>query len=85
MKRSEMDKLSHEIAVLERKVAAYEKVRRAINELGERFKDDPYCLEALLSVDRTIFNQTLVIYRGLAKLREKMRRLQLEATGGPPR
>ena len=82
MKKSYIDRELYELSVLERKVVAYEKVRKAINELGKQFLDDPYCLEALNSVDRSIFHQIAFIQKALIKKREKLRQLGYESTPG---
>jgi len=75
MKRSEYDKLLHQKEVLERKIAAYERVRKAIADLVHELKDDYYALEALNAIDRTIFNQLKFMYTGLRNINDKLRRL----------
>jgi len=67
MKRSRLDILLHKRDVLLRKIRAYERVRRAINELVEGMKDDEYALEALNAIDRTVFNQMQLMYAGLKR------------------
>jgi len=74
MKRSEYDILLHRRDVLVRKIQAYEKLRKAINDLADQFLDDVYALEALNAVDRTIFNQLLFMYDGLRKLDEQIKK-----------
>jgi len=82
MKRSELDKLLHQKDVLERKIHAYERVRKAINELSSKFLGDMYALEALNAIDRTIFNQLRVMYQGLNTLNERIKKMTSEATRG---
>jgi len=80
MKRSKLDKLLHEAEVLEKKIVAFHKVRRRIAQLSDEMKDDPYCLEALLSIDKNIFNMLVFMQRGLVRLRESIKRLEREDT-----
>jgi hypothetical protein len=82
MKRSELDKLLHRKDVLERKIHAYERVRKTINELSSKFLGDVYALEALNAIDRTIFNQLRVMYQGLNALNERIKKMASEATRG---
>jgi hypothetical protein len=72
VKRSKIDKIMHDIEVLERKIQAYETVRRRINNLAKEYVGDYYILEALESIDRTIFNQLRVMYTGLEMLKHKL-------------
>ena len=72
MKRSKIDKVMHDIDVLQRKIMAYETVRRRINDLAKEYIGDYYILEALESIDRTIFNQLRVMYTGLEMLKRKL-------------
>jgi len=76
MKRSRLDILLHKREVLLRKIRAYERVRRAINELVEGMKDDEYALEALNAIDRTVFNQMQLMYAGLKRLEDEIREVQ---------
>jgi len=76
MKRSKLDILLHKREVLLRKIQAYERVRRAINELAEGLRDDPYALEALNAIDRTVFNQMQMMYVGLKRLEDEIEELQ---------
>jgi hypothetical protein len=39
-------------------------------------KDDPYALEALNAIDRTIFTQLQFMYMGLERLNDEIKRLQ---------
>ena len=73
MKRSELDVLVHRREVLLRKIQAYEKVRRAINDLAQQFLDDPYALEALSAVDRNLFNILVFMHQGLATIEKKLK------------
>ena len=73
MKRSKLDILMHQKNVLERKIAAYERVRKVIANLAFELKDDVYALEALNAIDRTIFNQLQFMYLGLKTLNDKIR------------
>ena len=79
MKRSKLDRLVAQREVLVRKIKAYERVRQAINALAAELKDDPYALEALNAIDRTIFNQLQFMYLGLETLNSKIKTSQ---TGG---
>jgi len=76
MKRSRLDILLHKREVLLRKIRAYERVRRAINELVEGMKDDEYALEALNAIDRTVFNQMQLMYVGLKRLEDEIEEVQ---------
>ena len=76
MKRSQYEKLIHQKEVLERKIAAYERVRRAISNLVYELKDDAYALEALNAIDRTIFNQLRFMYAGLEALKNKIKEVE---------
>jgi len=82
LKKSYIDRELYELSVLERKIVAYEKVRKAINELGRQFLDDPYCLEVLNSIDRAIFHQITFIHKALIRKREKLKQLGYESTPG---
>jgi hypothetical protein len=82
LKKSYIDRELYELSVLERKVVAYEKVRKAINELGKEFLDDPYCLEVLNNIDRAIFHQMAFIQKALIKKREKLKQLGYKSTPG---
>jgi len=73
MKRSELDKLKHQAEVLQRKIVAYERVRKEINDLAFKLINDVYALEALNAVDRTIFNQLQFMKQGLKRLEEKLK------------
>jgi len=73
MKRSELDKLRHQAEVLQRKIVAYERVRKEINDLAFKLINDVYALEALNAIDRTIFNQLQFMKHGLKKLEEKLK------------
>jgi cell division protein FtsB len=73
MKKSKYDKLLHQKEVLEHKIAAYERVRKAISDLVYELKDDAYALEALNAIDRTIFNQLQFMYLGLETLKDKIK------------
>jgi len=79
VKRSKLDRLVAQREVLVRKIKAYERVRQAINALAAELKDDPYALEALNAIDRTIFNQLQFMYLGLETLNSKIKTSQ---TGG---
>jgi len=81
MKRSQYDKLLHQKEVLERKIAAYERVRKAIADLVHELKDDAYALEALNSIDRTIFNQLQFMYVGLQTLNDKLKKMVTSGAG----
>jgi hypothetical protein len=81
MKKSQYDKLIHQKEVLEHKIAAYERVRKAISDLVYELKDDAYALEALNAIDRTIFNQLRFMYLGLETLKDKLKRLEISGTG----
>jgi len=76
LKRSELDILLHRREVLVKKIYAYERVRRAINELSHQLLGDVYALEALNSIDRTLFQWILYMQRGLEQLEKKIERLQ---------
>ena len=76
MKRSELDILLHRREVLARKIEAYVKVRRAISDLASQFLHDVYALEALNSIDKTLFQWILYMQQGLKKLEEKIERFQ---------
>jgi len=76
MKRTEIDRVMHSIYVLERKINAYNRVRRAISELASELRDDPYALEVLLAVDKAIFVQMRVTQQGLNKLRARLSKLE---------
>jgi hypothetical protein len=73
MKRSELDKLRHQAEVLQRKIVAYERVRKEINDLAFKLINDVYALEALNAIDRTIFNQLQFMKHGLKKLEQKLK------------
>jgi hypothetical protein len=72
MKRSKIDKIRHDMDVLQRKIQAYETVRRRINDMSKEYVGDYYILEALNAIDRTIFNQLRVMYTGLEMLKRKL-------------
>jgi hypothetical protein len=72
MKRSKIDKIKHDMDVLQRKIQAYETVRRRINDLAKEFVGDYYILEALESIDRTVFNMIRMMYVGLEILKRKL-------------
>jgi hypothetical protein len=76
MKRSKLDKLVAQREILMRKIKAYERVRQTISDLVYELKDDPYALEALNSIDRTVFTQLQFMYMGLERLNDEIRRLQ---------
>jgi hypothetical protein len=80
MKRSKLDKLVAQREILVRKIKAYERVRQTINSLVAELKDDPYALEALNAIDRTIFTQLRFMYLGLETLNNKIK--QLAGGGG---
>jgi hypothetical protein len=84
MKKSQYDKLIHQKEVLEHKIAAYERVRKAISDLVYELKDDAYALEALNAIDRTIFNQLRFMYMGLETLKDKLKRLEMNGAGATP-
>ena len=72
MKRSKIDKIMHDMEVLQRKIQAYETVRIIINDIAKEYIGDYYILEALESIDRTIFNQLRVMYTGLEMLKRRL-------------
>jgi hypothetical protein len=72
MKRSKIDKIKHDMDVLQRKIQAYETVRRRINDLAKEYVGDYYILEALESIDRTVFNMIRMMYVGLEILKRKL-------------
>jgi hypothetical protein len=74
--KSKIDRKRHDMAVLERKIYAYERVREAISNLAYEMRDDAYALEALNSIDRTIFAQLQFMYAGLMRLRDELKKLQ---------
>jgi hypothetical protein len=76
VKRSKLDKLVAQREILMRKIKAYEHVRQVINSLATELKGDPYALEALNAIDRTIFNQLRMMYLGLERLNDEIKRLQ---------
>ena len=76
MKRSKLDSLIARREILVRKINAYERVKHAINQLAMELKNDPYALEALNAIDRTIFTQLQFMYLGLERLNDEIRRLQ---------
>ena len=79
MKRSKLDSLIARREILMRKISAYERVRQAVNALARELKDDPYALEALNAIDRTIFTQLQFMYMGLERLNDEIKRLQAGA------
>lgn len=79
MKRSELDKKLHDLQVLELKIASYERVRRAIRELAEEFRDDIYALEALNAIDKCMFNWLKFMYLGRSRLKEEVEELTRHA------
>jgi len=76
MRRSLLDKKKHSLMVLEKKLQAYARVREVINSLAAEFRDDPYALEALLSIDRSIFNQMRFMQLGHMRLRQQIEELE---------
>jgi len=72
MKRSKVDKIKHDMEVLEKKIMAYETVRRRINDLAKEYVGDYYVLEALESIDRTVFNMLRMMYTGMEILKRKL-------------
>jgi hypothetical protein len=68
MKKSEYDKLLHEIEILEKKINALRNIRAAIADLYNMFADDAYALEFLIAIDKTIFNWLKVMFQGREKL-----------------
>ena len=76
MKRSLLDKKKHDLMILERKLQAYARVREVINSLAAEFRDDPYALEALLSIDRSIFYQMRMMQQGYVKLKENIEKME---------
>jgi len=72
MKRSKIDKIMHDMDVLQRKIQAYETVRRRINDLAKEYVGDYYILEALEAIDRTVFNMIRMMYVGLEILKRKL-------------
>jgi len=84
MKRSQYDKLIHQKEVLEHKIAAYERVRKAISDLVYELKDDAYALEALNAIDRTIFSQLRFMYSGLETLKDKIKEMERGGAGATP-
>ncbi len=82
MKRSKIDKIKHDMDVLQRKIQAYETVRRRINDLAKEFVGDYYILEALESIDRTVFNMIRMMYVGLEILKRKLAEAEKNAVKG---
>lgn len=76
MKRSLLDKKKHNLMVLEKKLQAYAKVREVINSLAAELKDDPYALEALIGIDRSIFNQMRFMQLGHMRLKQEVVELE---------
>jgi hypothetical protein len=72
VKRSKIDKIKHDMDVLQRKIQAYETVRRRINDLAKEYIGDYYILEALEAIDRTVFNMIRMMYIGLEVLKHKL-------------
>ena len=72
MKRSKIDKIRHDMDVLQRKIQAYETVRKRINDLAKEYVGDYYILEALEAIDRTVFNMIRMMYIGLEVLKHKL-------------
>ena len=79
MKRSKIDKIMHDMEVLQRKIQAYETVRRRINDLAKEYIGDYYILEALESIDRTVFNMIRMMYIGLEVLKHKLAKAEKNA------
>jgi len=72
VKRSKIDKIRHDMDVLQRKIQAYETVRKRINDLAKEYVGDYYILEALEAIDRTVFNMIRMMYIGLEVLKHKL-------------
>jgi hypothetical protein len=68
MKKSEYDKLLHELEILEKKINALRNIRTAVADLHGMFSDDAYALEFLIALDKTIFNWLKVMFQGREKL-----------------
>jgi hypothetical protein len=80
-KYTELERVKHNIEILERKMFAYGKVREAINNLAKEYAYDPYVLEVLLAIDKTIFRQMQFVAEGLERLKRRYSEL---AKAGPP-
>jgi hypothetical protein len=70
-KYTEIERVKHNMEILERKMFAYGKVREAINSLAKEYAYDPYVLEVLLAIDKTIFRQMQFVVEGLERLKRK--------------
>jgi hypothetical protein len=76
MKKSEYDKLIHELEILEKKINALRNIRAAIADLHSMFANDSYALEFLIALDKTIFNWLKVMFQGREKLIARKKELE---------
>jgi len=60
------------------KIKAYERARKALNELVNEFIGNTYALEALNAIDRNISNDIMEMYLSLKTIDDKIKELQRE-------
>ena len=78
MRQSRLDKLLYRRSVLIEKIKAYERARKALNELVNEFIGNTYALEALNAIDRNISNDIMEMYLSLKTIDDKIKELQRE-------
>ena len=78
MRQSKLDKLLYRRSVLIEKIKAYERARKALNELVNEFIGNTYALEALNAIDRNISNDIMEMYLSLKTIDNKIKELQRE-------
>jgi len=78
VRQSRLDKLLYRRSVLIEKIKAYERARKALNELVNEFIGNTYALEALNAIDRNISNDIMEMYLSLKTIDDKIKELQRE-------
>ncbi len=79
MKRSLYEKKLYELQLLEKKIAALQKIRERVNELAYEFKDDVYALELLSALDRTLFQWLKAMMEGRMRLERRIKQMESQA------